>query len=104
MRDLIRRDYSVFSGKMLERYFHAKAAESHKFTIIDRWWDRKGENEIDMIAANEIENKAEICEIKRLHKKISLASLKDKADIMLAHVHQLKGFSIELKGLDLEDM
>ena len=43
MRTLIRRDYTTFSGKMLERYFHALYAETGKYTIIDRWWDWKGE-------------------------------------------------------------
>ena len=43
------RDYNTFSGLMLERYFHRVAMESEEFTRIGRWWDRKGENEIDMI-------------------------------------------------------
>jgi AAA+ ATPase superfamily predicted ATPase len=104
MRTLIRRDYATFSGKMLERYFHAKAAESGRYTIIDRWWDRKGENEIDMIAANEIEKTAEIYEIKRQRKNINIAALDEKVRIMLPQIVALKGFSVEIGGLDMENM
>ncbi len=71
MRTLIKRDYTTFSGRMLERYFYAKAAESGKYTILGRWWDRKGENEIDLIAANEIDKTAEIYEIKRKRSNIN---------------------------------
>ena len=104
MGDLIKRDYPTFSGKMLERYFHAKAAESGKYTIIDSWWDRKGENEIDMIAANEIDRTAEIYEIKRRRKNINIAQLDEKVKVMLPQVPTLKGFSVEIRGLDMENM
>ena len=104
MGDLIKRDYPTFSGKMLERYFHAKAAESGKYTIIDSWWDRKGENEIDMIAANDIDRTAEIYEIKRRRKNINIAQLDEKVKVMLPQVPTLKGFSVEIRGLDMENM
>ncbi|MCM1153561.1 MAG: ATP-binding protein [Muribaculum sp.] len=104
MRTLIKRDYTTFSGKMLERYFHAKAAESGKYTIIGQWWDRKGDNEIDMIAANEIDKIAEIYEIKRHRKNININDLEEKTKVMLSQVPVLKGGSVEIRGLDLENM
>ncbi len=104
MRTLIKRDYTTFSGKMLERYFHAKAAESGKYTILGRWWDRKGENEIDLIAANEIDKTAEIYEIKRKRSNINIADLDKKSQTMLSQVDVLKGCGIEIRGLDMENM
>lgn len=104
LRTLIRRDYTTFSGMMLERYFREKAAESGKYTIIGRWWDRKGENEIDMIAANEIDKTAEIHEIKRRRKNINIAALDEKVRVMLPQVAALNGCSVEIGGLDMEDM
>lgn len=104
LRTLIRRDYPTFSGLMLERYFREKAAESGKYTIIGRWWDRKGENEIDMIAANEIDRTAEIYEIKRRRKNINIATLEEKAKVMLPQVAALNGFRMEISGLDMENM
>ncbi len=89
---------------MLERYFHAKAAESGKYTILGRWWDRKGENEIDLIAANEIDKTAEIYEIKRKRSNINIADLDKKSQTMLSQVDVLKGCGIEIRGLDMENM
>jgi hypothetical protein len=104
MRTIIRRDYQPFSGKMLERYFYDKAAESGKYTILGRWWDRKGENEIDLIAANEIEKTAEIYEIKRQRRNVNIAILDEKAKVMLPQVAILKDCNIDIRGLDMENM
>lgn len=104
LRTLIKRDYPIFSGLTLERYFRAKAIESGKYTLIGRWWDRKGENEIDMVAANELDKTAEIYEIKRNCHKIDLHLLEQKAAKMLPAVPLLHDFGIRLRGLDLQDM
>lgn len=101
---IIKRDYATFSGMTLERYFRAKAKESKRYTIIGRWWDRKGENEIDMVAANELDKKVEIYEIKRNRKNISYPILDNKSKKMLSAVHIFNGYSIDEKGLDMQDM
>lgn len=104
LRTLVKRDYPAFSGKMLERYFHAKAAESGRYTIINHWWDRKGENEVDMITANEIDKTAEIYEIKRQRRNIAIEELNKKAEIMLPQVTALKGYDVKIHTLDMNDM
>ncbi len=104
MQSLIKRDYTTFSGRMLERYFYANAAESGKYTVLGRWWDRKGENEIDLIAANELDKTAEIYEIKRKRKNINIADLDKKAQTMLSQVDAIKGCAIQIRGLDMENM
>ena len=50
LRRIIERDFPTFSGIMLERYFRAMYVESGQYTDIGNFWDRKGENEIDLIA------------------------------------------------------
>jgi hypothetical protein len=104
MRVMIRRDYSTFSGKMLERYFFDKAAESGKYTNLGQWWDRKGENEIDLIAVNEINKTAEIYEIKRRKKNINFTDLNEKVKRMLPRVEALKDCKVEIRGLDMDNM
>lgn len=101
---IIERDFDVFSGYMLERYFRAKLIEAKEFTRIGSWWDRKGENEIDIIAINELEKKAVFIEVKRNSDKISLPALKTKVDAFLAATGECKGYEIELRGLSLNDM
>lgn len=104
MRTLIHRDYPTFSGLMLERYFRAKAMESKRYTLIGHWWDRKGENEVDMIAANEFDKTVAIYEIKRNRKNINYKALEEKASLILNSVDLFKGYKSECIGLDMADM
>ena len=53
VRSNIANNYERFSGRTLEQYFQAKAFESGLYTQVGNWWDRKGENEIDLIALSE---------------------------------------------------
>lgn len=104
LQEIVMRDYSTFSGLMLERYFHRVAMESGEFTRIGRWWDRKGENEIDMIAEDELTDSAIFYEIKRQMDDISLGVLKQKAEVFLQATGQFKGYKISYKGLSMEEM
>ena len=104
LQEIIMRDYNTFSGLMLERYFHRVAMESEEFTRIGRWWDRKGENEIDMIAEDELSDRAMFFEIKRQKEDISLGVLKQKAEVFLQATGQFKGYRISYKGLSMQDM
>ncbi len=104
LRTLIRRDYPTFSGLTLEKYFREKAKESKRYTLIGRWWDRKGENEIDMIAANELDKTVEIFEIKRNRKNIDLTLLREKVSKMLTTLQLFNGYTIRTEGLDMRDM
>ena len=104
LQEIVVRDYNTFSGLMLERYFHRVAVESEAFTRLGRWWDRKGENEIDMIAEDELANIAIFYEIKRQKDDISLGVLKQKAEVFLQATHQFKEYKIAYKGLSMEEM
>lgn len=98
------RDYTTYTGKVLEKYFTAKLIESELFTHISSWWDRKGENEIDIIAADEIENKVILYEVKRQAKDVNIGIVKDKAVHFFQTTGKFKRYDIEYKGLSMEDM
>ena len=104
LQEIVIRDYNTFSGLMLERYFHRVAMESGEFTRIGRWWDRKGENEIDMIAEDELTDSAIFYEIKRQKDDINLGALKQKVDVFLQATHQFKGYGISYIGLSMQEM
>ncbi|MBD5239315.1 MAG: ATP-binding protein [Bacteroidales bacterium] len=104
LRELIRRDYPTFSGLTLERYFREKAKESKLFTMIGRWWDRKGENEIDIIAANELDRTIEICEVKRNRRNDDYLALKEKIKKMQSVNGMFSDYKMVVKALDLNDM
>ena len=104
LRKIIDRDYKFFSGGMLEKFFRAKIIQTQSITNIGSYWDRKGENEIDIIAVNEFEKKAQIIEIKRNAEKISIELLKMKSVQFLQTTDRLNGYRITYSGLSMKDM
>lgn len=104
LKIIMDRDYTTYTGKVLEKYFTAKLIESELFTNISSWWDRKGENEIDIIAADEIENKVIFYEVKRQAKDVNIGIVKDKAEHFFQTTGKFKRYDIEYKGLSMEDM
>ena len=104
LKIIMDKDYTTYTGKVLEKYFTAKLIESELFTNISSWWDRKGENEIDIIAADEIENKVIFYEVKRQAKDVNIGIVKDKAEHFFQTTGKFKRYDIEYKGLSMEDM
>jgi AAA+ ATPase superfamily predicted ATPase len=101
LREYIDRDYTQYSGLVLERYFREKIAESERVTAIGNYWDSKGENEIDLIALNDLDKTAIVAEVKRNSQKIDLAALAVKASSIKK---ELAKHRVELKGYSLDDM
>ena len=104
LRNIIERDFPTFSGLMLERYFKEMYIEAGRYTDIGGFWDRKGENEIDLIAVNEFERTIEFVEIKRNPERIDWGMLKKKGEYFLTINKEWKNCSVSYKGLSLEDM
>ena len=101
---IIARDYDVYSGVALERYFEQKLRESGRYTHIGKYWDRKGEHEIDLIAVNEIDGIAEVYEIKKDAKRYNQAHLQAKVDVLLKECKELSRMQVSLGALSMEDM
>lgn len=66
--------------------------------------DRKGENEIDMIAEDELNDKVTFFEVKRQAEDINIGVLKQRAEVMLQATHEFKKYEIAYKGLSMEEM
>ena len=98
------KDYTTYSGRVLERYFRSVMIESEEFTRIASWWDRKGETEIDIIAADELEQRVTFYEVKRQAKDINIGILKDKAVQFFNTTGSFQKFSVDYKGLSLDDI
>lgn len=94
-------NYTLFTGKTLERFFHDRMWQTGCYTRIGNWWNKKGEQEIDMVALNEFDKTCVIAEIKRNPKKLSLSSLEAKANALLS---EMKGYRTEYRLLSLEDV
>ena len=104
LRKIIERDFSSFSGHMLEKYFRENAQISQAYTSIGNYWDRKGETEIDFIAVNEIEKSIDFAEIKRQKNNISIEKLRQKAAEFLIQNLQFNSYKKEFYEWSLEDM
>jgi len=101
MTEYIQLNYEQFSGLILERYFREKITEEESITQIGNFWDKKGVNEIDIVAIDAIRKKAIIAEVKRNKNKINISELKDKASKLEINLSKYK---IEYRGLSLEDV
>ena len=104
LKTIINRDYETFSGLMLERYFRRVLIERKAYTRIGGWWDRKDENEIDIVTENELNNEATFFEVKRKAANIDIEVLKQKAASFLRATGEFKGYDISYKALSMDDM
>lgn len=68
---------------------------------IGSYWDSKGENEIDILALNELDKTALVAEVKRNPKKVNLNQLSTKVDSIIS---ELASYKVELKGYSMDDM
>lgn len=101
LREFIDKNYEQYSGSILEKYFRAKMAEEERITAIGSYWNNKGENEIDLIALNDLDKTAIVSEVKRNPKKIDMNLLQMKADSIKK---ELTKYDVELRGLSMDDM
>ena len=86
---------------MLEQYFRQKWMEEERVTLVGNYWDRSGQNEIDMIALNDIDKTAVVAEIKRQRKKFSPTELDEKVTTLSK---ELAKYSVRQIGLCMDDM
>ena len=104
LREIAARDFNQFSGLALERYFSWKFMEEKRYTRMDAWWDRKGENEIDLVCDDELDGKLDFYEVKRDRERIDLQKLRAKAAQFIAKNPELSERRMSFSGLSLEDM
>ena len=104
LRGIVERDYEVFSGIALEGYFAAKFVEERRYSRLGGWWNRKGEQEIDLICENEFTNELAFYEIKRDKRRINIALLNEKARAFLEKNPSLRGHVQKSCGLSIDDM
>ena len=100
---IIKRDYSGVSGLMMERYFTKKFQEEGRY-IVGKWWDRKGDNEIDLIVVDIIEKEAWIYELKKQGNHYKEDVFREKVDKVLEQTPELRKMTIHVGPLSLEDM
>ena len=104
MREIAERDFEVFSGVALERYFQWKFIGEGRYTRLGGWWDRKGENEIDLVGEDEANDTLDFYEVKHDADRLVLDDLRMKSAAFFAKNPELKSRAISFHGLSLQDM
>ena len=104
MRDIAERDFDVFSGYALERYFTAKIVEDKGCTRIGSWWDRKGENEIDIVSEDEIAETLAFYEVKIDASRFDATRLAEKVEAFFAKNPDKRNLRYKTCLLSIGDM
>ena len=104
LRVLVSRDFDAFTGYALERYFYWKFAEDTSYTRIGGWWDRKGENEIDLVCEDELAGRLDFFEVKRNPARFDQGRLKEKVAAFFRKHPDKERLAHEIKGVSMEEM
>jgi len=101
VKEIVLRDYKVYSGRVLEKYFTDKMLAEENYSAIGTWWGKGNQNEIDIIAMNENEKRLVIVDVKRKAENINIKELKQKAETLAM---LFKDYTIEYQGLSMDNM
>lgn len=102
---LIKSDYTTYSGLILEQYFRQKMMESRNFIDIGSWWqNKKGKEacEIDIVGIYAEGNKALVAEVKRQRKNFKPEDFAVKVETLRNKV--LHKYDIQTKCFTMEEM
>ena len=104
LAEIVKRDYETYSGRVLERYFKDALKESENYTHIDSWWDRKGENEIDIIAADDLTKQVIFFEVNRKCSELNMKLLAQKSQRFMETTGMYGDYAVNCMGLCMDDM
>lgn len=101
LKEIVQRDYATYSGTLLEKYFVELLKAEKKYNLIGTYWERNNQNEIDIVAVNDMEQKVLFAEIKRNREKVNLGRLKEKSANLAG---QFNGYEMDYRGFSLDNM
>ncbi|HEO99075.1 MAG: ATP-binding protein [Campylobacterales bacterium] len=101
LREIIRRDIDTFRGRFLEKLFVELFKEQKRYTAIGSYWERGNQNEIDIVAIDEVNKKLLICEVKLQSRRANKNALIAKSKKLL---EGYKGFEPEYRILSPENL
>jgi len=72
-----------------------------QYNTIARYWERNNQNEIDIVAINDVEKKVLFAEVKRNPDKLNLNNLIEKLQNLVPH---FKEYQIKYQGFSIQNM
>lgn len=101
VKEIIKRDYPVYVGRILEKYFREKLILTKRYSAIGSYWESGNLNEIDIVAMNELEKQMLIGEVKHNPCALNMKILEEKArNIAASH----SKYMIQYVGFSIDDM
>ena len=101
LRKIVDRDFDMYSGRILEKYFIEKLSSQNKYSEIGTYWEKGNLNEIDIVAIDQLNKTVLFGDVKLQKKKINLELLKIKSQKLL---HHFNGYTFEYKGYSIEEI
>ena len=86
---------------VLEQFYRVLFAETGKYNRIGSYWEKDHQNEIDLVAMNDMKKELLIAEVKMNKAKIDLERLKEKAKSLVASYPK---YTVQYQSLGLEDV
>ena len=102
MRDAFLAGYETFSVRTLRECFESILLESRRFREVGSWWDRRGLNEIDIVAVSDAE--ILLFEVKHSESNFNPVRLARKAQAFLEVNPMLQTLPVRLASLTLADL
>jgi Holliday junction resolvase-like predicted endonuclease len=101
IQQVIDRDFEQYSGVWLERVIKLQLAESGEYNQIGTYWEKGNQNEIDIVAVNDMNKEVVFIEVKRNIKRYSQTQLITKSQKLLT---KFKDYKVSYRGMSLEDL
>lgn len=99
IKRILERDLSTYSGMVLERLFHVLLAGTGHYNQIGSYWERGNQNEIDVVAVNDLDKQVLVGEVKMNSDRIRIPALQHKAvkleQAFAGYAFAYQGFSLE---------
>jgi uncharacterized protein len=90
LKEIVLRDFDTFSGKFLEKLFIELLKEEKKYTKIGSYWERNNQNEIDIVAVDDLNKEVLIVEVKLNSNRLSESVLREKAKNIIKDYQEYK--------------
>ena len=100
LKTIIHRDFATFQGYFLEKLF-TELFKQDSFSQIGSYWERGNQNEIDIVAVDDLEKQIVICEVKLSPKRLNRDALVVKSQKLL---QKFPGYQVEYRLLSVEDI
>lgn len=101
LKRIVERDFSTFSGPLLEKLFRELIGDTFEYSRIGNYWEKGNQNEIDIVAINELDKKLLIAEVKLNADRINISKLKHKSAKI---IQKYPYFKVRYKSLSLKDI